>query len=83
MEGAIEAIREMREPDEVRLVVNELTEISMTALREHYVTLVDATPLPQLCMKLVKEMAKVATEGISDTPGQIFLQPELFVPESI
>lgn len=83
MEGAIQAVREMRDPGEVSLVVNELTEMSITALQEHYVTLVDATPLPLLCRKLVEGMAHSATEGVSNTPGQIFLQPNLFVPESV
>jgi LacI family transcriptional regulator, galactose operon repressor len=83
MEGAIQAVKEMRQPGEVSLVVNELTEISTIALREHYVTLIDATPLPKLCRDLVGGMVKSAIEGVSDTTGQIFLQPDIFVPESV
>ncbi len=83
MEGAIQALREMRKPEAVSLVVNELTETSTLALQEKYVTLVDATPLPKLCQGLLAEMAKSAVEGGAETLGQIFLQPDLFVPESI
>lgn len=83
MEGAIQALREMRQPEEVSLVVNELTEISTLALQEKYVTLVDATPLPKLCQELLSEMAKAVIEGRAEILGQIFLQPDLFVPESV
>lgn len=83
MEGAIQALRERRQPEEVSLVVNELTETSTLALQEKYVTLVDATPLPKLCRDLVAEMAKAVINGRAETPGQIFLQPDLFVPESV
>ncbi len=83
MEGAIQALREMRQPDEVALVVNELTDLSATGLQEHYVSLIDATPLDKLCTALVADMVTAALDGATDTPGQIFLQPDLYVPESL
>jgi LacI family transcriptional regulator, galactose operon repressor len=83
MEGAIQALREMRQPDEVALVVNELTDLSATGLQEHYVSLIDATPLDKLCTALVVDMVTAALDGATETPGQIFLQPDLYVPESL
>ncbi|PHR86549.1 MAG: LacI family transcriptional regulator [Blastopirellula sp.] len=83
MEGAIQAVREMRAPGDVSLVVNELTETSTLALQEKYVTLVDATPLPKLCESLLEKMVQAAIEGIDENLGQLFLQPDLFLPESI
>ena len=77
MECAIQALREMRQPDEVALVVNELTDLSATGLQEHYVSLIDATPLDKLWTALVADMVTAALVGATDTPGQIFLQPDL------
>ena len=83
MEGAIAALREVRAPEEVALVVNELTPESAAGLSDGYVTMVDATPLPQLCRDLVAMMARAAQSGPGDIPGQVFLQPEIYLPESI
>ena len=83
MEGAIQALRELRAPGEVALVVNELTDVSAAALHDRYATLVDSTPLPELCETLVSGMIRSIEEGLTDTPAQLFLQPKLFVPESV
>jgi LacI family transcriptional regulator len=82
MEGAIAALRETRKPEEIALVVNELTMQSKTALQERYVTLVDATPLTRLCTELVNLMSHAVQHGIPETPGQHFLDPLLYTPES-
>ncbi len=82
MEGAIAALREMRPPGKVALVVNELTEDSRKALVDRYVSMVIATPLPELCRDLVDLMTNAAIEGPSANAGQHFLTPQLFVPES-
>ena len=83
MEGAIAALREMRPPGKVALVVNELTNESRDALTDRYVSLVIATPLDQLCRDLVASMIESARGGPSETSGQHYLIPQLFAPESL
>jgi LacI family transcriptional regulator len=87
MEGAIAALRQMRQPGEVALVVNELTTESRNALAQGWVTMVDATPLPDLCRETVALMARmVRDKGISGGIGggmQVFLPMRLHVTESI
>ncbi|PIB25585.1 LacI family transcriptional regulator [Amylibacter kogurei] len=82
MEGAIAAMREKRPPNKVALVVNELTEESRRALSDGYVNLVIATPLSELCHKLVDVMIKSAQGDPDTTTSQHFFTPQLFVPES-
>lgn len=83
MEGAIAAMRELRKPGEVALVVSELTTESRKALTDGYVTLVIATPLAALCRDLFELMTKAVLEGMLNTAGQHFLQPDLYLPESL
>ena len=83
MEGAIAALREARAPGEVALVVNEITPESRSALADRYVTMVIATPLPKLCEDLVGLMVSAARQGTSPLPGQHFLRPDLYLPESV
>jgi LacI family transcriptional regulator len=65
MEGAIAALREARKPGQVRLVVNEVTPESRSALVDGFVTMVIATPLPQLCDDLVRMMGEAVRHGVS------------------
>ena len=83
MEGAIAALRETRPPEKVALVVNELTEDSRAALADGYVTMVISTPLAQLCADLVDQMINAVRSGFGNMPGQHFLEPRLYLPESI
>ncbi len=83
MEGAIAALRESRAPGEVALVVNELTPESRLALQEGYVTLCIATPLQELCRDLFGFMVEAVRAGPSGISGQYFLQPLLYLPESV
>ncbi len=83
MEGAIAALRETRNPGKVKLVVNELIADSRDGLSDQYVTMVIATPLSDLCDALVDYMVKAAGGGSSQAPGQHFLEPRLYIPESI
>lgn len=80
MEGAIAALREVRAPGEVALVVNELTRESHLALVDGYVTLIDATPLKALSRELVRLMV-AATTSPETVPGQRFFAPVLHLPE--
>ncbi len=82
MEGAIAALREVKKPREIALVVNELTEDSRSALADGYVTMVISTPLATLCAELVDMMVNAVKNGGSETPGQRFLEPEIYLPES-
>jgi LacI family transcriptional regulator len=83
MEGAIAALREARAPGELVLVVNEMTPESAAGLSDGYVTMVNATPLPALCRDLIGMMVNAAQAGQGSVPGQHFLRPDLFLPESL
>lgn len=82
MEGAIAAMREMRPPGKVALVVNELTNESRNALIDRYVSMVIATPLEDLCRILINLMVVAAADGPTGNTGQRFLTPQLHIPES-
>jgi len=83
MEGAIEAIREVSQPDALSVVVNEVTNVSRAALQDRFVTMVEATPLRLLCRDLIGLMINSVQNGMSDRPGQHFLSPDLYTPESL
>lgn len=83
MEGAIAALREVRKPGEVALVVNELTSDSSKALSDRYLTMAIATPLEVLCRDLVRLMVESKLNETPNLAGQHFLTPELIIPESI
>ena len=83
MEGAIAALREVRQPGEVALVVNELTPESRAALQDRYVVLVISTPLVTLCRDLVELMTEAVRSGGSGILGQHFLQPEIYIGETV
>jgi LacI family transcriptional regulator len=83
MEGAIAALQELRKPDEVALVVNELTPESRSALISRHVTMVIGTPLSRLCADLVTLATDAIVNGFPPVAGQHFLQPDLFLPESV
>jgi LacI family transcriptional regulator len=42
-----------------------------------------ATPLTRLCDDLVALAAAAVREGITPVQGQHFLQPDLYLPESV
>jgi LacI family transcriptional regulator len=83
MEGAIAALREVRRPGEVVLIVNELTPESRAALISRYVAMAIATPLPRMCADLVTLAAEAVQAGIKPLQGQHFLPPDLYLPESV
>lgn len=83
MEGAIAAIREMRAPGEVALIVNELTPESRSALISRNVTMVIATPLQRLCSDLIGMARDAVLNGVPAFAGQHFLPPDLYLPESV
>lgn len=83
MEGAIAALREVRQPGEVALVVNELTPESRAALISRHVSMAIATPLTRLCDDLVTLAAAAVQNGIAPVQGQHSVQPDLYLPESV
>ncbi|MEM7462711.1 MAG: LacI family DNA-binding transcriptional regulator [Pseudomonadota bacterium] len=83
MEGAIEALRELRQPGEVSLVVNELTSISRQALYDGYVNMVLSTPLPELCRELAKLMTSSVLDGADVAQNHVVMNPVVTLPESI
>lgn len=83
MEGAIAALREVRSAGEVALIVNELTPESRSALISHEVTMVIATPLQRLCADLIALASDAVQNGVPSVSGQHFLQPDLYLPESV
>ena len=83
MEGAIAALREVRAPGEVQLVVNELTPESRSALVSRHVAMVISTPLPRLCTEVTGLMLDAVNNGAPPVSAQHFLQPDLYLPESV
>ena len=83
MEGAIAALREVRQPGDVALVVNELTPESRSALVDRHVVLVIGTPLQQVCRDVMHLMVGAINEGMLKVSGQHFLRPDLFLQESV
>lgn len=83
MEGAIAALREMRKPNEVALVVNELTDESRAALDDGYVVMAICTPVDTLCRDLIELMVQAVQSGGDGIVGQHFLQPRIYLPEII
>lgn len=83
MEGAIAALRETRKPGEVVLVVNELTPESRAALLDHYVVMVISTPLAAVCRDVVTLVIDKVKSGSAAPQSQHFLQPEIYIPESV
>ncbi len=83
MEGAIQALREVRQPGHVALVVNELTPESRSALRDGYLTMVIATPLRRICSGLTGILKTTILGNGGNAPSQLFLDPVIHVPESV
>ncbi|ROT98472.1 LacI family DNA-binding transcriptional regulator [Histidinibacterium lentulum] len=83
MEGAIAALREARAPGEVELVVNELTPESRLGLADRYVAMAIATPLQRVCDDLMGLALSGQQRDTAPVPGQHFLRPDLYLPESI
>ena len=82
MEGAIEAVREMRAGGRVVLIVNELTPELQMGLQEHVVSIVLGTPIRQLAEEVIAAMIAMAEKGMAETPGQRFFPGEVWTPES-
>lgn len=83
MEGAIAALQQARQAGDVALVVNEMTAESRAGLAQGWVTMVDATPLPDLCRELFAQMTRAVTEKGIGGGGQVFLPIQLHVAESL
>lgn len=82
MEGAIAALREVRPADKLTLIVNEITPDSSRGLADRYVTMAIATPLTELCRKLLDQMVDHALRPQGSERSSPDLEPLLYLPES-
>ncbi|SMX38199.1 LacI family DNA-binding transcriptional regulator [Maliponia aquimaris] len=83
MEGAIAALREVRAPGQVAMILHELIPESRAALADRYAEMAIATPLEKLCTDTVALMVEATRLQSPPTPGQHFLRPDLYLPESV
>lgn len=81
MEGAIAALREVRPPGKVRLVVNEVTADSRAGLLDGYVQMAIATPLAEVCKSTVELALKACSDPEATSVEQHFLDPRIILPE--
>ncbi|MFT4014679.1 MAG: LacI family DNA-binding transcriptional regulator [Paracoccus sp. (in: a-proteobacteria)] len=83
MEGAIAALREAGQGDRIACIVHELTPESRQALLERCISGVFQTPLKDLCTELMITVVHTIEQGMAENPGQRFIAPTLWTPESI
>lgn len=83
MEGAIAALRERRESQDLAVIVNEITPESRAALVDGVITMAIATPLRRLCRELMTLMAEAIETGTAKPTGQIDLPFDIYLPENI
>jgi LacI family transcriptional regulator len=83
MEGAIAALQAAEASDRIACIVNELTPESRQALMERRLTGVFQTPLKDLCTELMATVIHTIEEGMAENPGQRFVAPLLWTPESV
>lgn len=83
VEGAIAAVRERRPPGKISLIANEMTDDRRAALADGYVTMVISTPLRELCRDLIETMIRAVQHDPTLSGGQHFLEPRLYLPESV
>lgn len=81
MEGAIAALREVRPPGKVRLVVNEVTSDSRAGLMDGYVQMAISTPLADVCQSMIDLAIKACSDPNSTSVEQHFLDPRIILPE--
>lgn len=83
MEGAIAALREAEQGDAIACLVHELTPESRQALLERRISGVFQTPMRELCTELMLTVAHTIEHGMAENPGQRFVAPILWTPESL
>lgn len=83
MEGAIGALREAGKADRIACLVHELTPESRQALLERQISGVLQTPMKELCAELMTTVVHTIENGMAENPGQRFIAPILWTPESI
>ncbi len=81
MEGAIQAVREMRRPQELVLIVNELTPESQAGLRDGTLSVVLGTPVSQIAAELMTQMIDASERGLAEITGQRFFPARVWTPE--
>lgn len=83
MEGAIAALREAGRGEDIACLVHELTPESRQALLERQISGIFQTPLRELVADLITSMIHTIENGMAENPGQRFVAPQLWTPESL
>jgi LacI family transcriptional regulator len=83
MEGALTALAEAGRGEAIACLVNELTPDSTQALLERRISGVFQTPLRDVCADVIAAMTHTIDNGMAENPGQRFLAPILWTPESL
>ena len=83
MEGAVDALREERLPGEISVIVPELTDVSKRALSDRFLTMSISTPIDSLCRDVVALMVKSKLNQSPNLLGEYFLEPQIYLPESV
>lgn len=83
MEGAISALAEADRAADIACLVHELTPESRQALLERRLAGVFQTPLRELCGELMATVVNTLENGMAENPGQRFIAPHLWTPESL
>ncbi|MEO7221482.1 MAG: LacI family DNA-binding transcriptional regulator [Devosia sp.] len=82
IEGAVDTLREEREPEAVAVVGNEVTHFNRVALAEGYLAAVIDTPREMLSRELLRAMlGALRHRGVR--PGQVYLPFGIYVAENI
>ena len=83
MEGSLIALREELPNVQMSVVVNEIMPDTVSGMAEGLVTAVLATPLDDLCRKLIYFMGKTVIDKNFEAPSQTFFPMRLHIPESL
>lgn len=83
MEGVIAALREADVGESIACIVNEITQESRQALLDRRISGIFQTPLKELCAELMTTVVHTIRNGMAENPGQRFVAPQLWTPESL
>ena len=82
IEGSIIALREEVRKVEMSVIVNEIMPDTISGMADGILTAVLATPLDDLCRKLIYSMMNSVIDPSFVGPGQVFFPMGLHIPES-
>ena len=82
IEGSIAALREESRKVDMSVIVNEIMPDTISGMADGILTAVLATPLDDLCRKLIESMKNSVIDSNFKEPGQVFLPMRFHIPES-